>query len=218
MRPLIRMLAPWLSASLVMLAAACTRRPQPIVQPQPAEDTTGLPGVSAERFAYHDSTLLGVVALTIRNMFIGVSPPRIIPVRIDPRRLPQSLDWPATARGSLDDEERATRLDELHAAAVRLVPGLQCALALSPSGSRESCPREEFELVVLGVPRQGPPERQRRSLGAQPIGLTPASWTVRVVQTGIGPHGYAIQSIDYVFEKRGMTWVYVGSVGLAFVE
>jgi hypothetical protein len=194
-----------------------TLRPTPAVALGARQDTVGLPGIAAEDFIARDTTLLRVVAQTIVDTFGRASP-----VRVDPQQLPQTLDAKNAHPGSVGAElNQQDQLANLSTAGLRLARLGDCGSAfanMADSTTSEHCPHREYLLVVFGAPRPGSPEGQPRNPAMPRIGLNPGAGSVRVVKSDVGPHGFSIALSDYVFERRGTRWVYVGTVGYVFID
>ena len=191
----------------------CLGRPQPAPAPrQPAVallDTVGLPGVAAEQFVTRDTSLREAVARYLIGYYAGYRR-----VRIDEQPLPTNLEAKAVK------SDRSEAPVALQTFGLRLARLEHCSPALSSVDStmQRGCPKEKYVLVAFGSPRQGPPEVQPKD-PSKAIGLTPNSWSIRVVTSEIGPGGWAVLSGDYVFEKRyNGTWLFLGSNLVAWVE
>lgn len=198
----------------------CLGHAQPAAAPEQsvvARDTTGLPGIAAEQFVERDTTLRAAVARYLVGHYADY-----YRVRIDDQPLPPSLDGTAVrSDGATKGDGVEAKVVNLQSVGLRLAPLEHCSSALSSSDwtVEPGCPKDKYVLVVFGKPRPGPPERQSLSLIKTPIGLTPNSWSIRVVTSEVGPGGWAILSSDYVFEKRSdSSWGFVGKVLMMTVE
>jgi hypothetical protein len=118
-------------------------------------------------------------------------------VRVDEQPLPPRLD----AKGAIPvaDDPVLARVLDLQSVALRLA----CRSELD-----SECPKKFYVLLVFGRARPGPPE----SVRDRPAGLTPNSWSIRVVESQAVPgNGFGVVSSDYTYDKQSDgSWKFLG--------
>lgn len=151
-----------------------------------------------------------------------------VPVRVDPSRLPPELDEKTAipTAAHIREDLAFSAISDLGRVGKRIGGAAaqdSCGGVLMPAhgGSHAGCPNSQETWVVIGAPRQGGALRISDSDSARRIEASesaPEFWTIRILETSIGPRGFATAPTDYVFRRSDHEWLLVRRVRLFYIE